>query len=75
MGADGLEPALARYERVVLTFELHPLKNPDRDLNPDKENQKLLCYHYTIGVNSTRLESNQDNPLRRRVFYPLNYGS
>ncbi len=25
-------------------------KNPDRDLNPDKEYQKLLCYHYTIGV-------------------------
>ncbi len=22
----------------------------DRDLNPDKQYQKLLCYHYTIGL-------------------------
>ena len=29
---------------------LQPPKNPDRDLNPDKEYQKLLCYRYTIGV-------------------------
>ncbi len=21
----------------------------DRDSNPDKQNQNLLCYHYTIG--------------------------
>ena len=22
---------------------------PDKDLNPDKQNQNLLCYRYTIG--------------------------
>ena len=22
---------------------------PDRDLNPDKQNQNLSCYRYTIG--------------------------
>ena len=34
MGADGLEPALARYERVVLTFELHPRKLQEAGLEP-----------------------------------------
>ncbi len=23
---------------------------PDKDLNPDKQNQNLLCYRYTIGL-------------------------
>ena len=48
------------------------IKKSCRDLNPDKEYQKLLCYHYTTRLNSTLQESNLDDPLRRRVFYPLN---
>ena len=27
---------------------------PDRDLNPDKQNQNLSCYRYTIGQLSVR---------------------
>ena len=26
---------------------------PDRDLNPDKQNQNLSCYRYTIGQSAT----------------------
>ena len=32
---------------------------PDMDLNHDKENQNLSCYHYTIGQGSVRLVREQ----------------
>lgn|GEM_PF-5350397 len=28
-----------------------------RDLNPDKQYQKLLCYHYTTGLRKNKLSS------------------
>lgn len=37
VGADGLEPALARYERVVLTFELRTLSLVDYGVRADSE--------------------------------------
>lgn len=51
MGVSQLSTMLAELNHPAfagLAFML--VKKTYRDLNPDKEYQKLLCYHYTISL-------------------------
>ena len=55
----GLEPRLREPESRVLPLH-HTAKKrelPHRDSNSVKQNQNLVCYHYTMG------QSTNQNPL------------
>lgn len=37
------------HRRAFLAFEKAPAALPRKDSNLERENQNLLCYHYTTG--------------------------
>lgn len=47
VGAPGIEPRTSEPESDVLPVRLYSNKLRSKDLNPDCEDQKLMCYPYT----------------------------
>lgn len=50
VGADGLEPALARYERVVLTFELRTLTSVDYGIRANRDSRDAIWQSHPMVV-------------------------